>query len=114
MLYSVYVAGVADLSINLYPRPRIVIMSRCDNTKFNLLRKRFATIGGAGAMFPMGLVSNCSSFFSSPDRPNSWGVFDGPEMKNSLSVKIRPFGIFLCGDVVSGIIFLSLRISSRI
>ena len=86
--------GCGDNSTSLYPWPRIVSMSRCDNTKFNLLRKRFATIGVAGAVFPTGLVSNCNNFFSSPDSAKIRGVSgqSGVVIKNSLSVNIRPCG----------------------
>ena len=45
-------------------------MSKCDNTIFNLLRKRFATIGDAGTVPPIGLINPCNNLFSSPDSAN--------------------------------------------
>ena len=81
-------------------------MSKSDNTLFILVRKRFATIGDAETILPIGLVKLCSSFFSSFDSAKSRPVLSfSPLMKNSSSVKIRPLGRF-CVSV--GLCFIML------
>ncbi len=101
--------------INLYPRPRIVMISIPDNTIFNLLRKRFATIGVAGAILPIGDVRRCNNFFSSLDSAKIRGEVP-VVMKNSLSAKVSPSGnFFACVDVVCvvRVILLMRSTSSR-
>ena len=60
-----------------------------DNTIFNLLRKRFATIGAAGAILPTGWVNFFSNFFSGNHKANNFGCWFAAcvsTIKNSLSV----------------------------
>ena len=68
-------------------------MSKFDNTTFNLLRKRFATIGEAEDILPIGSVRFCNNFFSSPDKAKSFGVLSVC-IKNSSSMNKRPAGSF--------------------